>query len=146
MSTEIEKALFKQSQSNYGENYHNHLFEQYKMYVDMADKISNRRQSANSFFLSVNTAVVALISYVQLGQKAGESLAFYWLIGLAGMLLCFTWFRLIRSYKDLNAGKFKVINVIEQHLPLAPFDAEWESLKRGNNPKIYRPFTNVEMG
>jgi len=145
MTLDIENALYKTDKKEYGGNYDIHYLEQYKIYVEMADRISSRRQSANSFFLSVNTAVVAIIGYVQLGQATGTSQAFYWLVSIAGMALCYTWYRLIRSYKDLNSGKFKVIHALEQKLPTAPYDAEWESLERGNNPKLYHPFTKVEI-
>lgn len=142
---DIESALFKTKKEDYGSNYEPHYFEQYKLFVEMTDRISSRRQSANSFFLSVNTAVIAILGYVQLGQAAGTSNAFYWLVSIAGMSLCYTWFRLIRSYKDLNSGKFKVIHALEQKLPSAPYDAEWESLERGKNAQLYHPFTRVEM-
>ncbi|WP_084318880.1 RipA family octameric membrane protein [Deferrisoma camini] len=141
----LEETLFRVKKAEYGANYESHYIEQYKLYVEMADRISSRRQSANSFFLSVNTAVVALIGYVQLGGAVDTSNKFYWLVSIAGMALCYTWYRLIRSYKDLNSGKFKVIHVMEKNLPIAPYDAEWESLERGKNPKIYHPFTRVEM-
>jgi len=111
----------------------------------MADRISTRRQSANSFFLSINKALVALVGYVQLGQKTGQSTDFYWVVSLAGMALCYTWYRLIKSYKDLNSGKFKVIHEIERRLPISPYDAEWEALGRGKDAKLYLPFTKVEM-
>ena len=142
---DIESALFKTEKIKYGESYDVHLFEQYKLYVEMADRISSRRQSANSFFLTVNTAVIAIIGYVQLGQTVGKSQSFYWLVSIAGMALCYTWYRLIRSYKGLNSGKFKVVHALEQRLPAAPYDAEWESLEKGKNPKLYHPFTSVEM-
>jgi hypothetical protein len=141
----IEAALFKTQKSDYSTDYSTHYIEQYKLYVEMADRISERRQSANSFFLSVNTAIVALIGYVQLGQTLSSKQSFYFLVSIAGMLLCYTWYRLIRSYKDLNSGKFKVIHALEQRLPVAPYDAEWESLERGKNSKLYLPFTRVEM-
>ncbi len=141
----IEDALHSSEKENYGSNYEAHYIEQYKLYVEMADRISNRRQQANSFFLSVNTAVIAIVGYVQLGAEAGKSQAFYWLVSIAGISLCYTWYRLIRSYKDLNSGKFKVVHAIEQKLPLALYDAEWESLEKGKNPDIYQPFTKVEM-
>ena len=40
----IKQALLKTEKDSYGSNYDSHYFEQYKMYVDMADRISNRRQ------------------------------------------------------------------------------------------------------
>ena len=60
------------------------------------------------------------------------------------MLLSFTWYRLIVSYRQLNSGKFKVIHAIESQLPLRPYDAEWTAVGRGENPKLYRPFTAIE--
>lgn len=131
------------AQEEYGDNFKPHLLEQYKLYVEMADRISSRRQSANSFFLSVNTAIIAVISYVNFGSKTTSE--FYWLISFAGMVLCFMWFRLIRSYKDLNSAKFKVIHELESLLPVAPYDMEWQKVERGKNSKLYLPFTHVEI-
>lgn len=141
----IENQLSSVKKEEYGNEYNSHLLEMYKIYVEMADRISTRRQSANSFFLSINTALVALIGYVQLGKKTDESIDFYWVVGIAGMALCYAWYRLIKSYKDLNSGKFKVIHEIEKRLPLSPYDAEWEAIGRGKNSKLYLPFTKVEM-
>jgi hypothetical protein len=120
-----------------------HVLEQYKLYVEMADRISARRQTANSFFLSINTAIIALIGYINFGSETKAS--FYWLVSLAGMILCFIWYRLVRSYKDLNSAKFKVIHEIEQKLPCAPYDLEWEKAGRGKDPKLYLPFTHIEI-
>lgn len=130
-------------QEEYGQNYKTHLLEQYKLYVEMADRISSRRQSANSFFLSINTAIIALMSYINLGYKNSSS--FYWLVSLAGMALCFMWYRLVRSYKDLNTAKFKVIHEMEAKLPIAPYGLEWEKVGKGKNSKLYLPFTHIEI-
>src|ERR1700731_2937994 len=40
------------------------FLEQYKLYLQMVDKIGDRRQSANSFFLSINTGLCALLGYM----------------------------------------------------------------------------------
>ena len=45
----------------------------------------------------------------------------------------------------MNSGKFKVVHEIEKELPLSPYDAEWEALGRGNDPKLYLPFTRIEI-
>lgn len=123
--------------------YSGQILEQYKIYLQMVDNISNRRQSANSFFLTVNTAIIALISYVSMGSK--EPLKYYWLIALAGLVICYTWYRLIRSYKDLNSAKFKVIHKMEAYLPFAPYDTEWKMVGEGKNRKLYLPFTHIEI-
>ena len=125
------------------EKYQDHLLQQYKIYLESAEHISARRQNANSFFVTINTAIIALVGYVSLGSS---SIRFYWLIALAGIAISFMWYRIICSYRDLNTAKFKVLHQIEKRLPLSPFDAEWEAVERGKNPKLYLPFTHIEVG
>lgn len=143
----IDNDLIGVPQKDYGTDYHAHVLEMYKLYVEMADKISERRQTGNSFFLTLNSAIVALVGYINLSsdelpQNAGS---LFWLVPVAGMILCYLWYRLIHSYKDINSGKFKVVHAIEKLLPLRPYDAEWTALGRGDDPKLYLPFTQTEM-
>ena len=42
--------------------YKDHVLEQYKLYVEMADRISARRSTANTFFLTLNTLLVGALS------------------------------------------------------------------------------------
>ena len=69
-----------------------------------------------------------------MGNEAQDGLSLYWIIALAGMVLCFLWYRIVRSYGDLNTGKFKVIHEIESYLPLRPYDAEWTAVGQGERP------------
>jgi len=137
-----KEVLLSNSETEYGSSYKKDVLELYKTYLEMTDRISSRRQSANSFFLTINTALVGLVSYIQIGRNDSS---WYWLIAIAGIFICFTWYRLIRSYKDMNTGRFKVIHEIEKILPLAVYDSEWEALGRGKNPKIYLQFTKIEL-
>lgn len=124
------------------DKYQAHLLDQYKLYVEMADRISSRRQSANSYFLSINTALLGFIGYF--GTR--EPTTYLWLVAAAGVALSYLWYRLIRSYRDLNSAKFLVIHEIEKRLPLSPYEAEWEAMGRGSDPKLYKPFTHIEAG
>ncbi len=141
----LDDELKSIDENQYGKEYKPHILEIYKVYVDMADKISSRRQSANSYFLSINTAVIAFFGYSKLKGNISDLSDYLWLVGIAGMVLCYTWYRLIRSYKDLNSGKFKVVHEIEKLLPIRPYDAEWTAVGRGKNPKLYLQFTKIEM-
>jgi len=142
----VENDIVGLRENEYGENYRDHVIEIYKLYVGMADKISERRQSASSFFLTLNSAIIALVGYVNLSQDTTSTeSSFFWLVAISGMVLSFLWYRLIRSYKDMNTGKFKVIHAIEKQLPLRPYDAEWTALGKGEDPKLYLKFTNIEM-
>jgi hypothetical protein len=79
------------------------VLEIYKMLVDMADKVSQRRQNCNSFYLSVNTALVGASAYISAAaQSTGNSGG----LSVAGLAVSLLWARNIQSYKELNSGKF----------------------------------------
>lgn len=140
----IARALLGVSETDYGNCYREHLLTQYLKYLDMADKISDRRSAANTFFLTVNTALISSIGIANLVSQM-RSPFFFAIVGFAAILLCYFWYRLIRSYKDLNTAKFRVIHELEKHVPIRLFEAEWESVGRGKNKKLYLPFTHIEM-
>ncbi|MFE3760824.1 hypothetical protein ACFXPI_03545 [Streptomyces sp. NPDC059104] len=105
------------------------ILELYKLAVEMADRVSARRGTANAFFLSVQTAFVGLVSFGF--PKLAESP--WWAavaVALAGITLSATWWLQLRSYRDLNTAKFKGINKIEELLPVKIFADEWEALGR----------------
>lgn len=112
----------------------------------MADKISERRSTANTFFLTANTAILSTLGVVAsifpTQLVGGGVLAFFALI--TPVVLCYSWLRIIESYQQLNSGKFKIIHEIETRLPLAVYKAEWNALGRGEDPQEYRPLTDVE--
>ncbi|MCX4804742.1 hypothetical protein OG594_24540 [Streptomyces sp. NBC_01214] len=105
------------------------ILELYKLAVEMADRVSARRGTANAFFLSVQTAFVGLVSFgfPELAKSPWwAALA----VALAGVTLSATWWLQLRSYRDLNTAKFRGINKIEEILPVKIFADEWEALRR----------------
>lgn len=143
-SEDIQKMLFVSASDKYGDRYVEHLLEQYKIYVASAEKISDRRQKTNEFFLGLNTALVALLGFVATKMSQGEIAPILVLSSIAGVTTCYLWYRIIRSYDGLNDGKFRVIHAIEARLPLALYDTEWEMLDMGEDKEIYWPFTKIE--
>jgi hypothetical protein len=136
-------SLLRKSKEAYGVEFDKHLFEQYKLYVEMADRISARRMLANTFFVGVHTALITAFT-VLLKERILQPT----LLGLAPffavLLLCFVWWRIVYSYRQLNSGKFKVVHLLEQMLPAAPYDEEWKVLGAGADRKKYFPLTHVE--
>lgn len=101
----------------------------YKLAVEMADRVSARRISANTFFLSINTALLTLIGFTY-EKFEGDVGVLLVAISIAGIILSLTWLSSIRSYKRLNRAKFTVINELEKELPFQYFTDEWQSLKQ----------------
>lgn len=138
MGESVKEKLF-----NVGVDVPPAAMDQYKLYVESANQISNRRLAANSFFLTINTALAALVGYMSSKDSFDMAIA---LLGvpIAGTILCYVWFCQIRSYRDLNAAKFKVIHLMEDYLPFRAFDAEWDALGRGEKPKLHKSFSDTE--
>jgi hypothetical protein len=95
-------------------------FEIYKIAVEMADRISGRRGLANSFFLTINTAVLGI-----LGTHESN-----WYLAVAGIILCVSWWALLKSYRDLNRAKFEIILAMEDRLPARLYGDEWARLRK----------------
>lgn len=142
----FETELFAMDAKEYGKEYNQHLLDQYVLYVEMADRVSSRRSKANAFFLSVNTLLVTAVGILaELGADFA-SLNLWWVLvtSFAGVLFCWTWLSIISSYKQLNSGKFKIINTIEKKLPLEMYNAEWTYLKPKKGVSRYTQLTVVE--
>ncbi|CAA0162472.1 hypothetical protein R5O20_13965 [Tenacibaculum maritimum] len=120
-----------------------HTLEQYKMYVESAEKVSDRRSNLNTFYLSLTTTITGVIGYLKTNTISNSG---YLIIGLSisAILICVYWVNLLENYRKLNSGKFKVIHEIEKELPLNLYDYEWEKLGKGNDPKLYKKLSNVE--
>lgn len=133
-----DKLVNKQS-SEYGELYRLHLFEQYKMYVEMMDRISQRRLASNTFFITLNSSLLTIYSIFSTSSKYLGIL-----VSLIGITITILWYSLIKSYKQLNTGKFTVIHEIEKCLPLDLYRYEWEVLGQGKDKRKYWPLSHIE--
>ncbi|MGW1551772.1 RipA family octameric membrane protein [Streptomyces sp. NPDC002346] len=118
------------------------IFDLYKLAVEMADRVSARRGTANAFFLSVQTTLISIIglTYERL-EKAHGSV--YLALSIAGVTLSASWWLQLRSYRDLNTAKFAVINKLEERLPVQLFKDEWNSLKRDPLPPLRKRYAEL---
>lgn len=91
----------------------------------MANSISQRKDTMNNIFVTLNLAIIAAVSITWNIKSL--------FILVAGIVVCVIWLLFIRNCKLLNTEKFNVINSIEKNLPVQPFNDVWEKLK--NNKK-----------
>lgn len=115
----------------------------YQLAVEMADRVSARRATANSFFFTIQAglavALGAFATRTGTAQDPEPDRFVLTLAAIAGVIVSASWWMLLRSYRDLNTAKFKVINEIErQHLSVRVFCDEWEHLKADEPIKWWR--------
>lgn len=143
----MPSRLQSRKPEEYGEKYQDHLLEQYKLFVETSQNASEKRQNANNYFLTLNSSLVTL--FVVFLSTFGHH---WWnaLIPGTGLIICFIWWSLVDSYKDLNTAKFAVIHELEEQLPVALFRHEWwvcgHNRKKKDKPveDKYVPLTHLE--
>ena len=138
------------SPERYGEKYPDHLLEQYKLYVEMADRVSQRRDQSNRFYATIYSALAAILVLAARFELADNASDGAWglvflVVGVVGALLAGIWFMNIRSYRSLNSAKFQIINKIEKHLPAQGYTDEWEILRPADGSPRYLQLTRVEQ-
>lgn len=119
-------------------------FELYKLYLATAEKVSDRRAAANTWLLSINSAIVALYGLLYSADMAatfGPATLWTLSIPVAGIIVCIAWRALLASYGALNAAKFAVLHRMEEEMglsvkPFADEERAYESRGRGAFSKI----------
>ena len=121
------------------------LLEQYKVFLQTSEDLVARRQTVNNFYISINSALVALFSATFAFElQALHRLAVGLLFAAVGVVLSLSWIRLLASYGNLNSSKMRIISSIERQLPASLYDAEWAAMSDRLNKKRYVSFTESE--
>lgn len=100
------------------------MFEQYKMLVESAHKIEERRGNSNNVFIGINTILVSVmihINPVQLSKLDIYNIFSLLFLTLIGILLSWDWLKVISSYKKLNSLNYFLIEEFEKLLPTYVF-------------------------
>jgi len=130
--------------SAYGDRYKDHVLEQYKVFLEGMEKNSERRRTVLQFFIGANTAIFALVGFTfDLGSPLTKLMARL-AIAAAGVVVCIIFFYLFRSHKQLSSAKFRVIEQIEELLPLKPYSCEWSILKKNTEKTGYLSSSKLE--
>ncbi len=135
LETQEENQYFDQKVPNeiFNEAYQTEnkslLLDQYKLYVDMHDKVVERRGRTNNFYISLLSGALAFISILGNEKilninRSIDPLVIVFLVGLLGLSLCFLWLINIRGYAFLIRRKVKVIREMEKYLPFYAYCRE----------------------
>ncbi|MFU0540869.1 hypothetical protein [Gardnerella vaginalis] len=119
--------------TNHDSNKSEIILAQWQTCVEMANSVSQRRDSMNNIFITLNLAILATIS-ISWNIKSIVLL-------VSGIAFCSVWLSFINNYKLLNCEKFEVIDSLESQLPAHPFREEWEKLQK---VKKYKDGTFLE--
>lgn len=118
------------------------LIDQYQIYVSWAEKISDRRQIANNYYITLTTLLISGIGYI---WAQGFSIFLNYMWPLLGICIAYIRFINLRAYKQINSKKFEIIHQIEEKLPMNLYSYEREKLWKWEDKKLYYPFSHIEI-
>jgi len=106
------------------------LFQQYKLYVESAEKNMELRALANRFMGIVNSIVLSASSYVIFEVLRDNDLKWEleWIIvyvpGSLGIMVSIAWIKIINQYKEIYEDKFRLITELEKKMPATVYTCE----------------------
>ncbi len=124
----------------------NELLEIYKLHAELADRVSQRREGANRLYVSLLVGL-ALFLGISIRFGVGDIFAsriLFQASGIIGAVLSVSWYIVIRSYRQLNSGKFAALQELEDQIAFPFFRREWELLDEGKTARRYWKLTVVE--
>ena len=120
------------------------LLEIYKLHAELADRVSQRREGANRLHVSLLSGFLVFLAALLRFGSGEMPASVLLLLGIIGMAISGSWYIIIRSYRQLNTGKFAALDELEQKLAYPFFRREWEFLEQGRNRNRYWKLTVVE--
>ena len=122
------------------------LLEIYKLHAELADRVSQRREGANRLYVSLLVGlVVVLAALLRFGIGDAPEDLIIASLGIFGALLSASWFVVIRSYRQLNSAKFRVLHDLETKIAYPFFTLEWDPESAGSKSNRYWRLTLVEQ-
>lgn len=145
LKIELSEELWNQNDTEAFKNdeYHQLLMEQYKVYVEMADRVSARRSLAQTFFMTFHAIILGTLGLTLSHDQTVHRVGFL-LFPLLGLLvMCYGWWSLVQYFRRLARAKGLVIAELEKRLPSRPsIEAEQKAMGRLNP---YGPLKRMEV-
>jgi hypothetical protein len=124
-------------------------YEEYQLYYESAERVTDRRLEMNRYNYSICTAIlIALTFLLQWAIKNSNyflfSLPFIIFLSLIAIFYCILWIGQLLSFKNLNNVKFDILNRMapnvffspssfDNRISYQPFEKEWKELEKKKN-------------
>lgn len=115
------------------------LLEIYRLHAELADKVSQRREGANRLYVSLISGLILFATGLLQFNATHDSMKVALVsVSILGLLLSGSWYIVIRSYRQLNTGKFKALHELEGKLAYPFFQREWDLLGEGRDHRYWK--------
>jgi hypothetical protein len=123
-------------------------FEEYRLFSEHVQRLSERRQAASQTYLTVNTAIVGVLAF--LAKDAG--FRGWGLVGVSvplfvvGILACVVWYRIIVQFKAIIGWHYEQLRAMEADLDESArvYTKEWERFFKPTGGRERFGFSRLE--
>ena len=111
--------------------------ENYKIFMESAEKNSDRRVTQNNIYLTINLAFISFLCTQNLDLKHNI------VVLIVGLIICIIWFLTIINYSKRNKVKFNIINESEYG---KLYKEEWKRISILTPLTTYEKFSSIIFG
>lgn len=120
-------------------------FDEFKLFYDSTEKVTDRRLSANKWNYTICTAILFAIGVITNWAVSSPkfllpSILIILILSFMAVMYCTFWIAQIRDFKQLNNAKFNVLNKMAPYVSFGemsddsrvsyrPFEKEWDALQ-----------------
>jgi amino acid permease len=91
-------------------------FEEYKLFAELTDRLSDRRQKISNTYLTVNSIIIGVIAFL---IKDTDLLSVVVIMPLIiGIIACIVWKQIMYKYKKLITHRIEELREIENHVDM----------------------------
>jgi len=114
------------------------LLEQYKSLIGDVGNIGTRYATANRFYLSVVSAAVGVVAFIESGKLFEQvDLVLIVTVSVFAIVICHIWTKTLQFYKALFGVKLQLLGEMEKELAFPAYLREFQLMKeRGIRPLI----------
>ena len=117
----------------------------YKLHSELADRVSQRREEANRLHVSIVVGLVVFLgTLIRFSDDRTLDTILFLAVGFCGLTVSASWYIVLRSYRQLNSEKFRVLHDLETRLPYQFFMMEWDPGSVGAKSNKYTRLSVVE--
>lgn len=124
-------------------------FDEYQFFAETTQHLSERRQAATQTYLTVNTAIFAVLAFLikDAGFRGWDLVLVSLPLFMVGILACFIWYKIITQYKELIGWRYDQLMAIEQAMPESHkmYLKEWEDFFKPQQQKKRFGFSRLEV-
>jgi hypothetical protein len=123
--------------------------DEYRFFAQSTERLSDRRQTVTSIYISVNTAIFIIVSFfLKLVNVEGWKLAISVLpLFIAGLIACLVWHETIRRFRSLIEWRYRQLMAMERKMPdsYQMYIKESNDLLRTEDGKEKFSFSTLEL-